>query len=243
MTPVRSRMVDSTSSRSLAARTQAVPTAAIATAPSRFASSAIPAMTSIVRSRAAGATVPPLLEPLAHPGDLRSVRDRSPRAVVEALADVELHRVRPDIDHRVTRGPAAKQRGETDRVARVDVAPQTDRADGRDHGRRVLVLDRDRPDGLSVRGDVGDFRGAATGRVADASLVDRDRADRATGPRDLRKEAIEACGRVVGRGGRPGEAPWSRSPGRPAPAGRRPSPPAPSARDHPGSPRGASSRP
>ena len=164
-------------------------------------------MTSIVRSRAAGATVPPSAEPLAHPRDLGPVRDRSPRAVGQALADVEFDRVRPDVDHRVARRPAGQQRRETDRIARVDVAAETDRADGSDDGRRVLVLDRDRPDGLSVRGDVGDFRGAATGRIADPSLVDRDRAHRAAGPSDLGEEAIETFGRLVGWGGRQAKRP------------------------------------
>ena len=113
---------------------------------------------------------------------------------------MELDRVRPDVDHRVARRAAGQQCRETDRIARVDVAAETDRADRRDHGRRVLVLDRDRPDRLSVRGDVGDFRGAAAGRIADPSLVDRDRADRAAGPSDLGEEAIETFGRLVGWG-------------------------------------------
>ena len=61
------------------------------------------------------------VEPLAQPRDLGPVDDGSPGAVRGALADVELHRVRSDIDHRVARRDAVEQRDQARRVARVQV--------------------------------------------------------------------------------------------------------------------------
>ena len=59
---------------------------------------AMPAIASTVRSIALGLEPPGLLEALAEPRDLGAVDDRPPRAVGAPLAEVELDRVRADVD-------------------------------------------------------------------------------------------------------------------------------------------------
>ena len=65
------------------------------------ASAAIAAIASIVRSIGSGWSTPVVVEPFAEPRDLGAVDDRAPLAVRGALADVELDRVRADVDDRV----------------------------------------------------------------------------------------------------------------------------------------------
>src|SRR6478672_4156245 len=119
-----------------------------------------------------------LLDPFAQPAHIRSVGDGAEARAV-ALGDVELHRVRPDIDHRVALGTIADEGDEALRIARVQVARQAGLADGLEHRGLVLRFDRDRLRRLAVRDDVRHLGGAAVDLVADASLVHPDRPDRA----------------------------------------------------------------
>ena len=76
---------------------------------------------STVRSSASGRDDAVVAEALAESRDLGPVDDRAPRPVGVALADVELDRVGPDVDDGVARSRAVDERGEPDRVARVEV--------------------------------------------------------------------------------------------------------------------------
>ena len=93
-----------------------------------------------------GDDLAPGVDPLAEARHLGTVDDRVEPAVGAELGDVELDRVRPDVDHRVALGPAVEERREAARVVRVDVALEPDRPNRLDDRRRVLGLDGDGPD-------------------------------------------------------------------------------------------------
>ena len=131
------------------------------------------------------------VEVLAQAGQLGAVGDGSPPPAGVALADVELDRVRPDIDHRVARGPGVDERGQAPRVAGVDGGAEADAADGGDDGGRVLGLDGDRPRVPSAHVQVGGLGLAAAQGVADAPLVDRDRPHDAARRHQLGAELVQ----------------------------------------------------
>ena len=121
-----------------------MPTTTIAAAPSRRASSAIPATTSASarshrgRSRRGPRAPPPT-------GDLSPVDDRGPYAVRCALAHVELDAVCADVDHREPLGLAVAYPFEVFPIACVRPTGQADLAYRCDHRGGVLGFDRDRP--------------------------------------------------------------------------------------------------
>ena len=117
------------------------------------------------------------LEALAEPSQLGAVDHAVPRAVDAALGDVELHRVRPDVDDRKARGLLGQQRPEPGRVRRVDEVAETGAADRGNDRRRVFALDRDRARLPPIGDDIGHLGRAAADRVADPPLVDLDRGD------------------------------------------------------------------
>ena len=109
--PVRARIAAS-DVRAVAGHPRpAVPTAAIARAPCRLASSTIPAMAGRRALDRLGAEIVPVcVEPLAEAGDLGAVGDGRQRAVRATLGEVELHRVRADVDDGVPRGRVVEER-------------------------------------------------------------------------------------------------------------------------------------
>jgi hypothetical protein len=138
-------------------------------------------------------------EALAESGDLRAVGDRPPSAVRAALADVELHRVRADVDHREAVRIEAGEGLELARHTHVRAPLEPELAPGRDHPRRVLGLDRDRPRRAVVRAQLRELHHRPTDGVVRAVLVHRDRhqlraradhlvdelAERVLGPREV----------------------------------------------------------
>ena len=141
-----------------------------------------------------GGDLAAILEPLAQPGDLGAVDDRGPRAVRRALADVELDRVRADVDRREPLGRGVHDPSEGLRIARVRPAAQADVAHRRDHGGGVLGFDRDRPQLRPVRLHLGELRGAAADRVPDSALVNPHGARQALGFDQLAEEPVERVG-------------------------------------------------
>ena len=95
-----------------------------------------------------------VVEALAEPRDLGAVGDGPPGAVRLELADVELHRVGPDVDHGETAHsrPTRALRPWAMQVFGRPARPSSPH--GRDHGCRVLELDRDRARGPAVGGDL-----------------------------------------------------------------------------------------
>jgi hypothetical protein len=139
-----------------------------------------------------------LLDPFAQPADVRPVGD-GPKARAITLGDVELHGVRADVDHRVALRAIVHEPDEPLRVARVQVPRQAGLADGLEHRGLVLRFDRDRLRGLAIRDDVRHLGGAAVDLVADASLVDLDRPDRAAAA-ERRDELVEGVAVAVDHG-------------------------------------------
>ena len=96
------------------------------------------------------------LDPLAQPGHLGAVGDRGPGSVGLALADVELDRVGPHVDHGLAthRRPASRADRpmslfQPARIAGVGKGVEPHGADGGDDLGRVRILDGDRWSALS----------------------------------------------------------------------------------------------
>lgn len=183
--------------------------------------SSSPEMTSIgspVRDRTAAATSAPfvailsghrpgqrriadrtrLRQTLAESGHLGAIHDRGPTAGGTAGADVKLHGLGPDVDHRIALGRAVEQRRKGAGVADIDVAVQPETRDRADDRGRVCGFDGDRAGGLSVREDVRKLGHAAVDGVAQAPLVDP-RDPNATVPTGERcKKSVERV--AVGQG-------------------------------------------
>ncbi len=140
------------------------------------------------------------VEVLAETRHLGAVDDGPPPPAGVALADVELDRVRPDIDHRIARRPISNECRKAPRVAGVDVGVEANAADSGDDGGRVLRLDRDRPRTSSVRHHIGGLGRAAAQGVADAPLVDRDRPHPTARRHQLGEELLQRVGRSGARG-------------------------------------------
>ena len=140
---------------------------------------------------------PGRVDPLAEAGDIGAVDDRSPVPRRHAFADVELHRVGPDIDDRDPRRTILEQRDQALRIARVHVAVEADRCDGRHDRRRIRILDGDGPDGPAVRHDIGDLGRAPADRVPDAALVHLDRADALVRSGHVAKELVQRRPRPI----------------------------------------------
>ena len=198
-----------------------MPTAAIATAPLRFASSTMAAIASIaVRSSCLGArALPRCLQALAEPRDARRGRRPCATSTGGPLADVELDRVRADVDHRVAGRLVIDERRQAPRVARVDEAAQAHRPDRRDNAAASsdsIAIVRV----AAVRHHLGDLGHAAADHVADPALVDAHGAHPAARSRELADELVEGVRLPVERrrgkakgledrghvGGRQGEA-------------------------------------
>ena len=79
-------------------------------------------------------------------------------------------------------GRSIDERREALRVARVQVAVEAELRDRREDRGLILGFDRDRRRRPAVRDHVGDLGRAAVDRVADAALVDVDRAERPGSP-------------------------------------------------------------
>src|SRR6185436_2008679 len=109
--------------------------------------------------------------------DLGAVDERPPPAVGEALADVELHRVRADVDHRVPPDAEPDERLEPARHVDVGTRAEPELAHGCDHATRVLRLDGDRAPRAVLGTHHGDLGHATADRVVPALLVDVDRAE------------------------------------------------------------------
>ena len=131
------------------------------------------------RGSARGSSAAAVVEALAQPGHLGPVDDGAPRAVGCALADVELHRVRADVDHRVAAHAEARERLQPTGEARVRQVGEAELADRGGHRVCVLRLDRDRARVADVGAEIGQLAHAAADRVPLPALV---HADRAAGP-------------------------------------------------------------
>ena len=173
-------------------RSPAVPTAAISATParSRLLDHAGDRLDRPLRS-APAASAPVSSQALAEPRDLGAVDDRAPGAVGAALADVELDRVRADVDHRVARRAEADERLEPAREADVRPAGEPELAHGRDHERRDPPTRRRSSASTGLGGrDLGQLRHAAADRVVLAPLVHLDRrAGRGSARRARRRAA------------------------------------------------------
>ena len=166
----------------------------IARTPLRRASSTMPAIASTVRAIASGASLPAS----ASPSPRRVTSARS--AIVVQLpsacfcADVELHRVRADVEHGVTTGAEADELTEPAREARVEPRVEPEVAHRGDHERRIRGLDRDRAGCAAIGHDVRELGHAAADRVALPSLVHLDGEQRRVRRDDLREQLF---GRVL----------------------------------------------
>jgi hypothetical protein len=122
---------------------------------------------------------PLVLEVLAEAGHLCAIDDGAPPPGRVALGDVELDRVRPDVDHRIAAGSGADERRQPQRVAGVHGPVEADAADGGDDCRGILGLDRDRSRAVPLRLHVGALGHAAAEGIANPPLVDPERPQRA----------------------------------------------------------------
>jgi hypothetical protein len=135
-----------------------------------------------------------VLEALAQTCHLGPIDDGPPTPVGVALADVELDRVRPDVDHRIAKRSILDECGKAPRVAGVDLAVQTKAADGGHDGGGVLGLDRDRPRGSAVHLQVGDLGHAVGERVALPPFVDPHRPHGTARRHQLGEELVQRVG-------------------------------------------------
>ena len=198
-----------------ASRSPAVPTAAIASAPSRPASATIAAIASTVRSIGSASSRPASSSP--SPRRVTSARStivrHSPSG--RALADVELDRVRADVDDRVA--PRAEAGERLQAASEAHVAPASrGRARARRRSRRAGSSDstaivRAEP---CVGPHLGQLRHAAADRVALPPLVHRDGAQvvaRLDHARRGARRACTRCARAPGRRRRARRAPRATS--------------------------------
>ena len=95
------------------------------------ASSTMPWMAVAARSNAAGVDIAPFAQALPEAGDLGTIDARPATPSASAFADVELDRIRADVDDGEALGRAGQEVGEALRVVRVAVAVEAHRADGR----------------------------------------------------------------------------------------------------------------
>ena len=164
---------------------------------------------STVRSIGSALEPPGLVETLAEPRDLGAVDDRAPRAVRGPLADVELDRVRADVDHRVA--PRARSRASAlSPRAKLTFGRrgEPELAHGRDHAVGVFGLDGDRPRrpavGVAPRTAPPCSRRPCSGRAACARAT---AAQGAVRPHELVDELVErVLARVERRTGTPSAA-------------------------------------
>ena len=153
--PERARTASTNAALFEAIRSPAVPTAAIASTPALLrlgahAGDRIDGALDRLGIEPAG-----LLEALAEPRELGPVDDRPPLAVGAPLAEMELDRVRADVDDGVAPSAERVQRLEPARQIHVATRAEAELTHGLDHQCRVLRLDRDRADrSASVRTSV-----------------------------------------------------------------------------------------
>ena len=167
-----------------------------------------------------------LLEALAEPRDLGAIGDRRHVPSALALADVELDRVRADVDDRVPRARRCRERLQPARACtmfRSAASPSSRTA--ATHARRILGLHRDRPRGPPSAATRSSRPCSRRCGGARAACAPRPRARRRALPRARRP--CRRSGRAVARTYAGSRAP-SRHP--PRTAGTAPSAPASRAR-------------
>ena len=145
------------------------------------------------------------LQVLSEPSDVRAIDDRPPPAVRGALADVELDRVRADVDHRVAPRGEPRERLELAGNAHVVGRDQAELAHRRDHAIRILGLDRHRPRRPVLGSQLGELRHAASDREAHAFLVHAEHQHVRARPQDLTDELIDRVLRALEVGRRRAE--------------------------------------
>ena len=131
---------------------------------------------------------------LAEPRDLGPVREAPPRAVRQALGEMELDGVRADVDDRVARAVAIEDGRQAKSIVLVEEAVQADGAHRGQDRVRILGLDGDRRCHPAVDGDVRDLGRAAVDAIPDAPLVHGDRAHRVGRADDLVEELVQGVG-------------------------------------------------
>ena len=134
------------------------------------------------------------LQAFAKSGDLGAVDEGPPRPVGPALAEVELHGVRADVDDGIAGRAVIEERGQASRIVHVGVAAEAHATDRSHDGRPILRLDGHGARAATVRRHVGDLGHAAVDGVADTSLVDPDHADGAARRNHLVEELVERVG-------------------------------------------------
>ncbi len=117
----------------MARRNPAVPTAAIASAPSRPASAGHRGDRLDRALHRLGLERARLVEPFAEARDVGAIDDRAPLAVRGPLADVELDRVRTDIDDRVAPRAEAGERLQAPSHVHVGTGVEAELAHGGAH--------------------------------------------------------------------------------------------------------------
>jgi hypothetical protein len=165
----------------------------------------MPAIACAVRWIASTPSRPVALQVLAEPSDVRAIDDRPPPAVRGALADVELDRVRADVDHRVAPRGEPRERLELGGNAHVVGRDQAELAHRRDHAIRILGLDRHRPRRPVLGSQLGELRHAASDREAHAFLVHAEQQHVRARPQDPTDELIDGVLRALDVGGRRAE--------------------------------------
>ena len=149
------------------------------------------------------------VEAFAEAGHDRAVDDVAPRVVGASLADVELDRVRADVDHGVAHRPEAEQRLQPAHHAHVRARGEAEGATGARHQRRIRGLEHERARGAVVRAELADLGHAPADDVVGAPLVRHDGPQRVDRPHDLVEELLGGVGLAVERRARdhvqPGE--------------------------------------
>ena len=193
VTPQRARTASTKSALLGAIRNPAVPTAAIAATPFCLASSAMAAIASIVRSIGSGLSRPVSWRP--SPSRVTSARSTTVRQAPSAppLADVELHRVRADVDDRVPPLAEPDERLEAAREAHVRPRGQPE-AHAPSRSPRVASSDSIAMVRVDAPGaHLGQLRHAAADRVPLPPLVHLDREQVGVRTHHLVQELARAC--------------------------------------------------
>ena len=154
----------------------------------------MPAIAVVVRVERASRDRSRLGQPVAEPGDLGPIDDRPPCPVAGLLADVELDRVRADIDHRESGRLVVDEDGQASWHAGVDALPQAEGDDAGPHCGRILGLEGKRARVPTIDLDVGQLARAIVERVTDPPLVDGHDADRSGGLHELVEELAQRVG-------------------------------------------------
>ena len=169
------------------------------------ASSTMPAIACAVRRIGSSPSRPVAVEALAEPGDLGAIDDRSPPTVGCALTDVELDRVRADVDDRVAPRAEPDQRVQLAGDAHVSARHQAQLAHRRDHAIRILGLHGHGLHRIAIGSQLRELRHAASDREARPPLVHPDRQQVGARLDDLGNELIERVLAALEHSGRRAE--------------------------------------